>query len=359
MEDLKNARLVCRKWNEACSERYLDLSVVYLQPPKQSRDWEHKFEDYIENCKKVAAYGHTNYRICYSGHPTDGFLEEDILRFVEGHGNRFKTLELTIMPGRNDFAFLRDMLSVSELRNLEHISITLVSNESDYTSKYFPDGIRVPSVKSLSLNFGFSEDIPQHLFKFSPVLVNCFPNIVKFLLSTDDDTRSCKLEKVILKEFMDGISDRQIAASEDEEVIPGFEYLNEIHLQWATVQVVDLLIEFPKYLTTIDIHFSRGFGGVDANRIQNLIDKHAPALSEVRLAMHWKNGSKNQNEGRCLEPQMDIPVCPNLKKLVYNVYCESQDAMILSDVDLLNLRGLFLVSFLPLCLKTILSCTVI
>lgn len=274
-------------------------------------------------------YGHQNFKICYSGHPSDGFIEEDVLLFIRKYGQQIKNLELTIMPGRNDFAFMRDILSDPSLHNLVELSLTLVSNDSDYTTKYFPTGIILASVKSIILNFGFEHEPPKQLVSFASQFVKSFPNIIKFFIAADDSMEGI-LEKAVLQEFVNSPSDGGVA----------FKNLQEIRLQWATSEVVDILIDFPHQLKIIETHFDRY--DVDTHRIQNLLDKHGPVLKELSLAIHCDS----KEYETLFEPPVDMPTCPNLKKLSYTFYLKDDgmeyvESIDVSDVDLLGFSQVF------------------
>lgn len=271
-------------------------------------------------------------------------MEEDVLVFVKRHAAQFKTLELVILPGRNDFAFLRDILSDPGLPNLSQLSLTLVFNGSDYTTRYWPGGIILPSVKSLVLNFGFDEQPSKELVEFAPNFVNSFPSIEKFSMSTDDSAE-CVLEKPVLHQFI-------------QPGGPAFANLTQIRLQWATARVMDILIDFPNLLRAIDVQVDRF--EVDTARIQNLLDKHCSVLTEFRIAIHCDgNGEGGNHRGLPVgEPALVMPDFPKLKKLSYAFYFGSGDtdadvgnadiaylaaALELGDVDLLRFREAFLV----------------
>jgi hypothetical protein len=336
-ESLRETRQVSKLWKSESHKYFVSSSAMTLEPLLAAfQDWEKDFRDY---CANAEAFGHENFRICYTGHPKDGFVDEDVLMFVRNHGQQIRKLELTIMEGRNDFAFLQDILNDPKMCNLEELRLTLVTKTSDYTSKYVPLEVLqpLPSVKGLSLYFDFDEEPPQYLKQFAQQAIHSFPNITKFQLNSGDISVGAVLERIIVQELSD--------------CIDIFSHLESITLNWATPDVVDLLIDFPKQLTSIDIHVERE--EVDTSRLQSLLDAHAPNLKELGLSIHC-----DTEEIPVGEPQVLMPNFPLLRKLSYTLYrtvqAELPESTLIDpeigDIDLLNLRQMFLVSLISISL---------
>jgi len=106
-----------------------------------------------------------------------------------------------------------------------------------------------------------------------------------------------------------------------------FEFLTSVSLNSTNSDVLDLLIDFPKKLRSLNLHVDSSQSG----RLQNLLDSHAMSLIELRLTLQLHHHQS--------EPEVDLPTFPKLTTLTLNMYLDS-GAEDVEEIDLLGMRNI-------------------
>jgi len=167
--------------------------------------------------------------------------------------------------------------------------------------------LRQTTLTRLIINLSF-DTFPEHLLIFLPHFLRIFPRMEELTVASDSEGVA---EDCIL---------REIANNSDN-----FEFLSRVKLNSTNSDVLDLLIDFPRKLRSLDLRADSSQSG----RLQNLLDSHAMSLIDLKLTLQLHHHQS--------EPEVDLPTFPKLTKLTLNMYLDSgaEDA---EEIDLLGMR---------------------